>query len=356
MSNPTANTSALLADPILAPFLGPSFSTINYLNTTLPPLLPPSIALPTSKSDRVQLPPIHNPSAIPLSQIHPKTTTLLSTLDVHAHRLIGQLQTLTDEILRVTPRLSYEVEVLRGGVVSLGEDLERVGTKVARFDPSHSAPTTGGLEVKGHKPEVLKRLEMLCMVRERLEEVIAIFGEAMSWPLPLTAVGQDPGIRANSPSPYSPAPSPPAFIKELNKMSNAATKASNKTINPAAEISYLLAANLVSQARDRIEELRLLAGVFKGTIEGDARLDLVDTLAKQVTQAEEKCSAKEEGIVQPRSRRKEDDMVADHSTGARTESKDDTNNNNTHGANALGVGREGYYGLINQLQRMRGMG
>lgn len=363
MSNPTTttNTSALLADPILAPFLASSFSTVNYLNTALPPLLPPSIALPASKSDRVQqhLPPNHNPNAVPLSQIHPKTTALLSTLDVHTHRLIGQLQNLTDEILRVTPRLSYEVEVLRGGVVSLGEDLERVGTKVTRFDPSHSAaPTTGGLELKGHKPQVLKRLEMLCMVRTRLEEVIAIFGEAMSWPLPLATVEQNASTgvnahaHANSPSSsshLSPAPSPPTFIKELNKLSNAA-KAPNKTINPAAEISYLLAANLVSRARERIEELRLLAGVFKGTIEGEARLELVDNLARQVAEAEGRFSAKEEGTVLPRNSRKEEDMAVDNSAGART---DDTY---AHGVNALGVGREGYYGLINQLQRMRGMG
>ena len=250
--------------------------------------------------------------------------------------------------------------------MSLGEDLERVGTNVARFGPSHSAaapPTTtsSSSSLKGHKPEVLERLEMLCMVRARLEEVIAIFGDAMSWPLPSATIEQNPGgIGVNNnlslAAPYSPAPSPPAFIKELN---NAAGRASNKTINPAAEISYLLAANLVIQARERIEELRLLAGMFKGTIEGEARLELVDNLARRVAEAEERCSAKEEGTVLPRSIRKEEGMVADSSTGARTESKDDSNNNNNnnaHGANALGVGREGYYGLINQLQRMRGMG
>ena len=381
MSSTTTNTSTLLADPILSPFLAPSFSVVNYVNSTLPSLLPPSTTLPTQpKHDtKAQLQqqlsqPSHissNHNALPLSQIHPKITALLSSLDIQTHRLITHLQNLTDEILRVAPRLSYEVEVLRGGVVGLGEDLEKVGSKVARFSPltskeSADATSDGENGLNSTKPEVLKRLETLSTIRARLEEVIAIFGEAMNWPLP-TATPENtsttPNLGVNSPSYHSlsPAPSPPPFIKEMNKTNNAA-KAATKVVNPIAEISYLLAANLVTQARSRIEELRLLAGVFKGTIEGDSRLELVEELARRVREVEKLrdgrdkgFSVKEENMVMPQKARKEEafrEEVGGDTGGRRMDSKDE---NNTV-ASGFGVGREGYYGLINQLQRMRGMG
>ncbi|KAF8421453.1 hypothetical protein EV426DRAFT_609296 [Tirmania nivea] len=383
MSSTTTNTSTLLADPILIPFLAPSFSVVNYVNSTLPPLLPPSTTLPTQpKHDtKAQLQqqlsqPSHlnsNHNALPLSQIHPKITALLSTLDIQTHRLITHLQNLTDEILRVAPRLTYEVEVLRGGVVGLGEDLEKVGCKVAKFSPlapkeSSDSTSDGGDGLNNTKPEALRRLETLSTIRARLEEVIAIFGEAMNWPLPVPTSesithNTNSNLGVNSPSYYnlSPVPSPPPFIKEMNKTNNAA-KASTKTINPTAEISYLLAANLVPQARSRIEELRLLAGVFKGTIEEDTRLELVEELDRRVREVEKLrdfrdkgFSAKEERMVMPQRARKEEAFREETSGdigGGRIDSKDEHNTV----ASGFGVGREGYYGLINQLQRMRGMG
>ncbi|KAF8456662.1 hypothetical protein BGX38DRAFT_1162462 [Terfezia claveryi] len=381
MSSTTTNTSTLLTDPILAPFLAPSFTVVDYVNSTLPPLLPPSTTLPTQpKHDtKVQLQqqlsqPSHvssNHNALPLSQIHPKITALLSALDIQTHRLITHLQNLTDEILRVAPRLSYEVEVLRGGVVGLGEDLEKMGSKAARFSPSASKDsadvTSAGDCGLNNKPEALKRLETLSTIRARLEEVIAIFGEAMNWPLPVatsesSTQNTNSNLGVNSPSYYnlSPAPSPPPFIKEINK-ANSAAKAATKTVNPTAEISYFLAANLVPQARSRIQELRLLAGVFKGTIEGGIRLELVEELARKVREVEKLrdgrnkgFSAKEERMVMPQRARKEEafreEMGGDTGGG-----RIDNNENNTV-ASGFGVGREGYYGLINQLQRMRGMG
>lgn len=372
----TTNTSNLLADPILAPFLTPSFSIVSYVNATLPPLFPPSTALPTQpKHDsKAQLQqqlsqPSHisnNPNALPLSQIHPKTTALLSTLDIQTHRLISHLQNLTDEILRVAPRLGYEVEVLRGGVVGLGEDLERVGSKVAQFNPSE----TGEAGIRDSKPEVLKRLETLSTIRARLEEVIALFGEAMNWPLPgptteNTYQNTSSSLGVNSPSYYnlSPAPSPPPFIKEMNKTSNA-TKAATKAINPTAEISYLLAANLIPQAKERIEELRLLAGIFRGTVEGETRLELVEELARQVKEAErmrdnrdKTFSAKEERMVMPQPQKiRREDIIREEPGGDSGGAKLDGKEESAGGSSGFGVGREGYYGLINQLQRMRGMG
>ena len=190
------------------------------MNSTLPPLLPPSTALPTqpkhdTKAQQLSKPPHinSNPNALPLSQIHPRTASLLSALDIQTHRLITHLQILTDEILRVALRLSYEIEVLRGGVVGLGEDLGKVGRKVARFNPSvpkgsSDATFDGQGGPNNTKSEVLKRLETLSTIRARLEEVIAIFREVMNWPLPIaasenTTQSTNSILSINSPSYYN---------------------------------------------------------------------------------------------------------------------------------------------------------
>ncbi|KAF8468940.1 hypothetical protein BDZ91DRAFT_721428 [Kalaharituber pfeilii] len=373
----TTSTSSLLADPILAQFLAPSFSVVSFLNSTLPPLAPPSTALPTQpKHDsKAQLQqqlsqPTHisnNPNALPLLQIHPKATALLSALDIQTHKLIVHMQNLTDEILRVAPRLSYEVEVLRGGVVSLGEDLERVGSQVATFNPTS---VDEDQSTEHGKPDVLKKLETLSTIRARLEEVIEIFGNAMNWPPPVpssdnTNIRSDNNLGVHSPlyHSFSPAPSPPPFIKEMNKASNA-MKATNKSVYPAAEVSYLLASSLIAQARERIDELRLLAGVFKGTVEENSRMDLIDELDKRVKEAEKSerlrenrergSTSKEERMAMPLRMQKE--LSREDTSGeasGRVEAREDQA---PVGVTGFGVGRDGYYGLINQLQRMRGMG
>ncbi|KAI5798016.1 hypothetical protein DFH27DRAFT_561612 [Peziza echinospora] len=375
MSSASATTSTLLADPILAPFLAPSFSIISYLNSTLPPLSPPTLNLPTqSKLDpKVQLQqqlsqshPSNNPNAVPLSQLHPKTTSLLSLLDIQTHKLITHLQSLTDEILRVAPRLGYEVEVLRGGVVALAEDLERMRGPPPPTTTDGSGSTNTS-QTQTNKPEVLHKLEALSTIWTRLEEVIAIFGEAMNWPLEAGTGDSSEKPESNalaaiqSPSYYnlSPAPSPPPFIKELNRASSA-SKTATKTINPAAEVSYLLASNMIPEARARIEQLRVLASVFKGTSEGEARAEIVEKLAKKVAEAERIKEMKEKGFggmedrmaMPPRSRVEDNarpDPEAESGAG-KPEAREEAP------GTAFGVSREGYYGLISQLQRMRGMG
>jgi hypothetical protein len=250
-----------LTDLVLQPLLSGSFSVAHYLNSTLPPLSPPQ-ALSSPR-----------PNGVPLSTASAQTTTLLSTLDYHTNRLLTTLTTLTDEILRVSPRLVYEVDLLRSDVTTLGDNLS---TTVKREVANAERVKPGGLE----------RLEMLARVRERVEEVVRVFGEAMKWDV---GGGGEEG-------------------KDL-----------------AGEVLYLLAAGEVKKAEEKVEELRLLAGVFEGTVEGPARFAVVGRLEEKVKQEKEKRdggSSHEERNVMKGEEKKED---------------------------------AGYYGIIEQLKGLRGI-
>jgi hypothetical protein len=250
-----------LTDPALAPFLAPTFSPASYLNSALPALSPPS-SLSAAAT---------HPDATPLAALSTQTTTMLSTLDYQTQRLLSILTSLTDEILRLSPRLTYSVDMLRSDVVSLGEQLEAA---VLREDEK--------------KPAGLERLEMLAKVRERVEEVVKVFGEAMDWSIEAEGEGG-------------------------NK------KKGGK--DPAGEVVYLLANGDLEGARKKVQDLRVLAGVFDDTVEGPARMAVVEKLEERVRaemeKKEEKVEVKVEG-------KKEESNV-------------------------------GVYGLIEQLKGLRGM-
>jgi hypothetical protein len=263
--------NAHLTDSSLTPLLLPTFSASEYLNLTLPPLLPP-LTLSTARPS----------SGAPLSTLSTQTATLLSTLDYQTQRLLTILTTLTDEILRLSPRLAYSVDLLRSDVVSLGEELQ-----------GHSSAAVAGA---GTKPAGLERLEMLATVRERVEEVVRVFGEAMDW-----------------------------SIVETEEKEKKPGK------DPAEEVMYLLASGDVNGARQKVDALKVLASVFEGTVEGPARVAVVEKLEEKVRAAEEKMGRKsmESGGERPTTVTKK----------AAEEKKEEG----------------GYYGLIEQLKGLRGM-
>lgn len=183
------------------------------------------------------------------------------------------LNTLTDEILRLSPRLAYSVDLLRSDVVSLGEELQ----VVAAVD----------------RPSGLERLEMLSTVRERVEEVVKVFGEAMDW-----SIGEG---------------------EEAKKGAK----------DPVGEVAYLLASGDLKRAREKVEALKMLASVFRGTVEGPARMAVVEKLDAKVGAAER---AHDEKLV---GRKSSDERPRKPVEPKKEES--------------------GYYGLIEQLKGLRGM-
>ncbi|KAJ6257093.1 hypothetical protein Dda_7978 [Drechslerella dactyloides] len=349
-----------LADPALQPFLAENFSPAAYLNSTLPPLAPSS-----------------------LHSLHSSSTSLLSSLDVHLSRLQATLSALTDEILRATPRLSYELQVLRSDVISLADTLSSPRTRQltqcladvsleessqAQLDapPATTATTVaidgdkgvgegagpqsggngekqpnGGAAAASTKPQVLKRLETLALVRRHLEDVVKVFGEAMEWTLTDTQKTSIPLPTTSTSSlgayiPPSRTPSPAIF--DGRKKPTSASHSSNAGTGSdriTDDISYMLLNEEIEQATQKVEELAKLCDVWKNTSEYDARLRFVENLRWKVMEA---------------TRVEEPDVVAPN---APSDKKDSERGVYTINLPEVQLPRDGYLGLINQFKQMR---
>lgn len=279
-------------DPSLRHFAESSFDPADYLNDILPPL---TLASSQPHASRPQ-------NAIPLSELSSRTQSLLSQLSAQNARLSNSLTQLTDEILRSSGRLAYEVEVLRGETVGLSDALtDGLQNEIRKFVPESSkdsaeaqnaiensletGPENSPEEDEGDAspqtntensdPRYITQLRTLSQVRARLEDVIHTFGEAMEWTLPPSEVS----LTASFISVSAPEPGPESHSRE--------EKGREYTKNLRAQITELLDSDGgreagLEAADKRVHALRLLADVWKGTAEEKARHKLVDGLAKIV--------------------------------------------------------------------------
>jgi hypothetical protein len=284
----TTPKSTHLSDPTLAPFLQPRFDPAEFLNATLP-----SLSLASRKPA----------NAASLADLSSQTQDLLSQLNTQTTRLSTILTQLTDDILRSGGRLAYEVEVLRGETVGLTETLtDGLKSDVEKFLPGGIAINTESGEehvaspasIPGDAqhgeqvqqlplaeddettPEYISDLRTLTTVRSRLETVIKVFGEAMHWTIPPSEVSLGASLISVS------APDPGA--------DNASREQKGKDFAAAlrSEIVNLITGDPESgmdKAEARIQALRDLAQVWKGTAEEKARTKFVDGL---IMLAEEK--------------------------------------------------------------------
>ena len=283
--------STHLSDPALQPFLQPEFDPADYLNATLPSLSLSSTSRPLQKGH-----------SLSLADLSSQTQSLLSQLNAQTTRLSTILTQLTDDILRSGGRLAYEVEVLRGETIGLTESLtEGLKGDVEKFlpggikfvDPDDEATkSTIEGESEGEEqpikapeedsttPEYLSQLRILTLVRTRLETVIKVFGEAMHWTLPPSEVSLASSlISVSAPEPGSDASSREQKAREFASALR-------------TEITDLITGEEGSteSALLRIQALRDLAQVWKGTAEEKARIKFVESLVKM---AEEKQKALE---------------------------------------------------------------
>jgi hypothetical protein len=272
MTVSSSSRSSTLTDPTLQPFLSPTFSAITYLNTTLPS----TIATPTPA----------------LSTLASSTQSHISTLSALTARLSQTLTSLTDDILRSSTRLTYEIELLRGDALSLTESLAATGVlapAIAEFVPDGLLAVGGNSHEKeqeeGEKPAVpptestnlpstpdaITRLRTLQHVKSRLQSTTQTFSLALSWPFPPSLLSSlisisDPTLEA--------------------KGQEACSRLRQEVLDMMAEDS---SAGL-EKARARVEELREVVGVWKGTGEEKARGKWVDGLARVVEEEERKRS------------------------------------------------------------------
>jgi len=329
--------STHVADPALQPFLSPSFDPAEYFNTTLPNLR----SSPQSSSK----------NGIPLVDLSTQTQTLLSQLSAHTTRLTTTLTQLTDEILRSGSRLAYEVEVLRGETLGLSEALtEGLQNDISKFvkggldqdiDRKSSRPgetngtrrgssaTVPKTPIKDESaavidPPYITQLRTLTLVRSRLETVIKTFGDAMAWTFPPSEVSVTSSFLSVS------APEPGS---EMHSVEEKGQEISQKLRDEIADL--LIGGDPIDgieAAAKRVEELKDLATVWKGTAEERARTKFVEGLAK---------------LVEDRHRELLRDAEHNDRLRQRVETLQET-------VNTEEVKTQGGYGFISQLQKFRG--
>lgn len=282
----TAPRSAHVSDPALAPFLQPDFDPADYLNATLPAL---SLAARPQRAGH----------AASLADLSSQTQHLLAQLNAHTTRLSATLTQLTDDILRSGGRLAYEVEVLRGEAIALNESLaDGLKADMRKFLPGGiplrpqqaedevagpAIVATDGTEVEEQQqgpvpiedhdtsPEYIAHLRTLSTVRSRLETVIKVFGEAMHWTIPPSEVS----IGASLISVSAPEPGTDSASREQ--------KGKEFAVALRSEIADLIMGDPETgfeKAQTRIQALRDLAKVWKGTAEERARIKFIEGLVK----------------------------------------------------------------------------
>ena len=281
-----------LTDSTLSPFLSPTFSPADYLNATLPSLTP-------SKQHQT----------LPFSTIASQTQSHIATLNAQTSRLSATLTSLTDDILRTSSRLAYEVELLRGETLSLADSLSSRGDLneyICKFVPdgldltdrSPDAPTSPSKskgdssstydavrpgddaqlhdqngKIAAAEPEALPRLRTLLHVRAQLQTVIQRFNLALSFPLP-------PSLMATTTSSLISV-NPPNQDPDLESKGQAAlSRLRQEVLDLLADAEGRGAGK--ERARERIAELRDLCNIWKGTGEERARLKWVDGLDQTV--------------------------------------------------------------------------
>ncbi|KAH8424184.1 uncharacterized protein LDX57_001939 [Aspergillus melleus] len=273
-------------------FTDPSFDPADFLNDTLPPL---TLASSQSHGPR-------NPKAVSLAESSTQVQSILTQINAQNVRLSNNLTQLTDEILRSGGRLAYEVEVLRGETIGLSDTLtDALRDDIAKFVPESTKKNSGAQdssstvdEEQASKetdqpelglgpedapavadPEYITKLRTLNQVRARLEEVVQTFGDAMEWSLPPSETSLTSSfISVSAPEPGSESHSREEKGQEIAKKLR-------------AEITELLDSNGggeegVDAATQRVDALRDLATVWKGTAEEKARTRFVDGLAKMI--------------------------------------------------------------------------
>jgi hypothetical protein len=310
---------------------------------------------------------------MPLASVSIHAQTVLSQLNAHTTRLTNTLTELTNDILRSGGRLAYEVEVLRGETLGLAETLsDRLNDEIAKFVPggiresmadsrtsvsaaaashdgaSHQrrlsvAPPPGPVASGGGPPEpgaalpeeppYITQLRTLTLVRARLESVIKTFGHAMEFVFPPSEVSVSSSFLSVS-APDAGGENHSTEEKGQQVLQSLREEIARLLNNKSDPIKG------IEDAAHRIEELKELVTVWKGTAEEKGRTKFIESLAKMVEDRHRELLRD----VEQSTRR--DDAKPDMETGSTRRNADaDTGQSENKGYGA--------YGLISQLQKLR---
>lgn len=281
-------------------FADPNFDPAEFLNESLSPLTVASLQPNASRA----------PGSVPLTELSAQVQSLLSQISAQNVRLSSTLSQLSDEILRSGGRLAYEVEVLRGETIGLSETLTDVlRDDISKFVPRSSTESSATRKIENEEdaavaatttaateeaqpeaknttdtqqtsatttdPEYITNLRTLSQVRSRLEDVVQTFGDAMEWPLPPSEISFSSSFISVS------GPDLTAGGHDQEEKGQETTKKLRNEISQLLESDGGGRTGLEAATR-RVEALRTLATVWKGSAEDKARQRFVDTLERIV--------------------------------------------------------------------------
>jgi hypothetical protein len=248
------------------------------------------------------------PSSV--AELSTQAQALITQLNAHTTRLSNTLTQLTDDILRSGSRLAYEVELLRGETLSLTETMnESLQGDIRKFVPEGQAlvrpeearrdearkggsrsegedggegggndgkPKAAAETLTGDYPDYIQELEKLTLVRARLDSVIKTFGDAMDFVFPPSELS----IGSSFLSVSAPEPG--------SEQQSSEEKGQQVLEGLREEIALLLQSRPedpvegIARAAQRVEELKELSRVWRGTAEEKGRSKFIDGLAKMV--------------------------------------------------------------------------
>jgi len=290
-------------------FADPNFDPAEFLNESLSPLTVASLQPNASRA----------PGSVPLTELSAQVQSLLSQISAQNVRLSSTLSQLSDEILRSGGRLAYEVEVLRGETIGLSETLTDVlRDDISEFVPTSSTDSSAARKIENEEdaaattttttttttaaateeaqpeatgaknttdtqqtsvtttdPEYITNLRTLNQVRSRLEDVVQTFGDAMEWPLPPSEISFSSSFISVS------GPDLTAGGHDQEEKGQETMKKLRNEISQLLESDGGGRTGLEAASR-RVEALRTLATVWKGSAEDKARQRFVDTLERIV--------------------------------------------------------------------------
>jgi hypothetical protein len=325
---------AISSDVLIQRLESPSFDPVAFLNESLS-ILPsatnqnPSKQKGAATQDRA-------------SQIQ----SLLAKLNAESIRYSEDLTQLTDEILRSGNRLAYEVEILRSDANNLHEVLtDTLQEDIRRFS-RYSEAQQDGMEsnrneaessaTNGEDPEFISQLRMLSQVKARLDEVITVFGEAMEWPIAPSELS----LTSSFISVSAPEPGSESHTKE-EKAREVAKKKKSEVVSLLESSGGGYAG--VQAASSKVDSLRSMLAVWKGTVEERPRSKFVDALAKIVEERRVALEARQEI---PRQRRNSAGQRSSSVPGRPAPAQARVERNAAESSHAAG-------GLLRNLQRLR---
>lgn len=250
----------------------------------------------------------------------------------------------------------------------VGDDQQLAPTTPAAQETGDPAQANG--QDATDEPPYISHLRTLTLVRSRLDAVIKTFGDAMEFVFPPSEISVSSGFLSVS-APDFPDRSSEGHISTEDKGQQILKKIRDEISgllkdNKSSGASYDEKIKGVEDATKRVEQIKELSTVWKGTAEEKGRQRFVESLARMVEDrhrelVREMEAQREKDVLS----RQHDETSAGSSSGARRDQQPQqagsSSGDNASGASAATAatttesrGPLGGYGFMNQWQKIRG--